>query len=294
MLTKKIITHPGSAHRDEFLACCLLVSELGIPIHRREPNEKDLNDPETCVVDVGGEHTPGRNNFDHHQFPPDHAPICSLSLILQHLGLYEDAQQFFDWLEPTERFDTQGPMETTKWLGIERNILARLHSPIDSTILFQFSKQNTLKKGDLIYDIMALIGKDMIAYLRSMGEKVKFIENYAKVWDIEKGTTDLLAIYLPRITTEIESPAQGLNRFIESRKLEDRVAVVIYPDRRGPGYGISRYNDHKAFDFTRIEKESDVHFAHARGFVAKTSSNDESRLKELLLKAWLRTNVTNS
>jgi len=45
---------------------------------------------------------------------------------------------------------------------------------------------------------------------------------------------------------------------------------------------MSRYNDHPAFDFTRIQAEPDVHFAHARGFVAKTSAADVARLKELL------------
>ena len=31
-----ILTHPGSAHKDEFLACCLLVAVHGVPIVRRE------------------------------------------------------------------------------------------------------------------------------------------------------------------------------------------------------------------------------------------------------------------
>jgi len=35
-------------------------------------------------------------------------------------------------------------------------------------------------------------------------------------------------------------------------------------------------------DFTRLENEDDVHFAHARGFVAKTSATDPTRLRELL------------
>ena len=41
-------------------------------------------------------------------------------------------------------------------------------------------------------------------------------------------------------------------------------------------------NDNPRYDFTRIEKESDVHFAHARGFVAKTSAADRDRIRELL------------
>ncbi len=296
MVPKFIITHPGSAHRDEFLACCLLVSEYNIPIERREPTKKDLDDPLICVIDVGGEHTEGRNNFDHHQFPADHSPICSLSLILQKMGLYQEARQFFDWLEPTERFDTQGPVQTTKWLGIDRSILSKLHSPVDSTVLFQFSKHAQLQSGDLIYEVMRLVGTDMVNYLRSMREKVKFIENNAVIWNLKPtcGSNDLLAIFLPRVPTEVESPAQGLNRFIEAQQIQDKVAAVIYPDRRGSGYGMSRYNDHEDFDFTLIADEEDVHFAHARGFVAKTTATEADRLLELLRKACLKTTAVNS
>jgi 2,4-dienoyl-CoA reductase-like NADH-dependent reductase (Old Yellow Enzyme family) len=48
-----ILTHPGGAHKDEFLACCLLLAENEVPIVRREPTPEDLADPATAVVDVG-------------------------------------------------------------------------------------------------------------------------------------------------------------------------------------------------------------------------------------------------
>jgi uncharacterized UPF0160 family protein len=83
-----ILTHPGSAHKDEFLACCVLLATAPCPILRREPTEADLADPAIAVVDVGHRHEPALNNFDHHQLPADAAPTCALSLVLQHLGLY--------------------------------------------------------------------------------------------------------------------------------------------------------------------------------------------------------------
>jgi len=70
-MLKQIITHPGSAHKDDFLACSVLVHLHEVPILRREPTEEDLNDPGICVVDVGGRHEPELKNFDHHQFPQD-------------------------------------------------------------------------------------------------------------------------------------------------------------------------------------------------------------------------------
>jgi hypothetical protein len=65
------------------------------------------------------------------------------------------------------------------------------------------------------------------------------------------------------------------------------VAGLVYPDRRGKGFGLSRHNDHPRLDFTRIADCEDVHFAHARGFVAKTSASDPARLRELLGQAWV-------
>jgi glucose dehydrogenase len=79
-----------------------------------------------------------------------------------------------------------------------------------------------------------------------------------------------------------DEPSSGLARHLDAIGKGKEVAALVYPDRRGSGYGLSRHNDHPAFDFTRIEAEPDVHFAHARGFVAKTSSAEVDRLRELL------------
>ena len=82
-------------------------------------------------------------------------------------------------------------------------------------------------------------------------------------------------------------PSAGLARFIDTRPDAGEIAGLVYPDRRGQGFGLSRHNDHPRYDFTRIDKEPDVHFAHARGFVAKTSAAEISRIRELLSLACL-------
>jgi hypothetical protein len=68
--------------------------------------------------------------------------------------------------------------------------------------------------------------------------------------------------------------------------LEEEVLALLYPDSRGNGYGMRRFNDDQRLDFSLLEEEGDVHFAHARGFIAKTSSTEVKRLKTLLLKAY--------
>lgn len=281
MKITRILTHPGGAHKDEFLACCVLAAVHGCEIVRREPEQADLDDVSVAVVDVGGEHEPDRSNFDHHQFPKDHEPICALSLVLMDLGIYEDARNFCDWLETAERFDVTGPISTAKWLGVERDALARLISPIDITLLRRFAKSSGLKSGDPLYEVMKWVGEDIMAFVKSLRKRLEFVAAHAAIWEVG----DVKVLFMPRTDPMPEEASAGLGRYLESIGQSGEIAGMVYPDRRGSGYGLSRYNDDPRFDFTRIEAQDDVHFAHARGFVAKTSASDEGRLRELLAVA---------
>ena len=276
-----ILTHPGGSHKDELLACSLLAAVHRVPIERREPTAADLADPRTAVVDVGGEHAPERHNFDHHQFPADHPPVCALSLVLQHLGVYEDARQFCDWLEPAEWFDTRGPNVTAQWLGVDRTAMNKLSSPIDITVLRRFAEAKRLEPGEPLWEILSYIGQDLLDYLRDLRSRLDFVAQNAEIWSID----DLEVLFLPRTEPIPDEPSAGIYRYLESIGKNSSVAALIYPDRRGSGYGLSRNNDDPRYDFTRISTQPDVHFAHARGFVAKTSASEITRVKELLALA---------
>ena len=283
---KAILTHPGSAHKDDLLACCLLVSRYQVPVWRREPEASDLDDPGIIVVDVGGEHDPARGNFDHHQFPRDHEPVCALSLVLQDMGLYEDARAFCEWLEPAEWFDTRGPFQTAEWLGVDRAIMNRLNSPIDITLLRRFAQKNEWMPGDPIWEMMRMIGEDLIMYLRTLRERIDYVAQHAELHEVvpyREVTRTLRVLYMPRTDSMPDDPSSGLARYVSVSG--EKIDGLIYPDRRGSGYGLSRHEDSPHLDFTRISAEDDVHFAHARGFVAKTSATELKRLLELVARA---------
>ena len=135
----KIITHPGGAHKDEFLACAVLLAEHDVPVSRQDPTDEDLLNPSTAVIDIGHRHQPDLHNFDHHQFARDAKPTCSLSLVLDHNGIYEDALSFCPWLEVAEWFDCRGPKDTSEWLGVDRETIGKLNSPLDITCLLYTS-----------------------------------------------------------------------------------------------------------------------------------------------------------
>lgn len=283
-MIRQIVVHPGGAHKDDFLACSLLVAEHEVPIFRREPWDDDLEDATIAVVDVGHRWEDEKMNFDHHQFARDAEPMCALSLVLQHLGLYEDALKFCDWLEVTEWIDTRGPNATASWLEVSRESMMKLNSPIDMAMLRRFAMSETHYPGQPIYELMKMIGQDLLSYIRGMKERLEFLDCHAVVWELRGGKK---ALFLPKTDPMPTETSMGMARYLEEKGLSEEVVALIYPDRRGAGYGLSRFNDHPQIELTRIEGEKDVHFAHVKGFVAKTSAQDEARLKDLLEMAWI-------
>ena len=213
-MIRSIITHPGSAHKDEFLACAVLLAEHRVPIIRREPTQRDLEDPSIAVIDVGGEHLQERNNFDHHQFPRDHTPTCALSLILKYLDLYEDTREFCPWLEITEWFDCRGPKGTAQSLGIDREILGKLNSPIDIIILRRFASQKKHMPGEPIWEVMQMIGKDLVDYIRSYRDRVNFIKEHSEVWTLESEGICFKALFMPRTEPLPEEASSGMNNHV--------------------------------------------------------------------------------
>ena len=282
MTIKLIVTHPGGAHKDDFLACCLLAHLHRVPIQRREPTEEDLADRDTCVVDIGGVHDAELNNFDHHQFPQDAPPLCALSLVLQDLELYEDALAFCSWLRPAEWLDTFGPNETAKLMGIPRDAFSDLLSPIDVTLLKRFAGQSEITPDSPVYQVMCMVGEDIVAYVRSLRARLDFLKQHAQWWTIETSGDPITALFLEYNETIANDPSFGIFAFIAEQQKRNDVHALVYPDRRGTGYGLKRFDDCLRVNFSMIQDCDDVRFAHKRGFVAKVETTETARLKELL------------
>jgi len=284
-MIKTIITHPGGAHKDDFLACSVLLSNHPVSIFRRDPTEQELENPEVAVVDIGHQHDPELNNFDHHQWPRDHEPTCALSLVLQKFEIYEDTKEFCSWLETTEWFDCRGPHDTAEWLGVDREAMAKLNSPLDVTMFQAFAKQKEHHPGEPVWEVMKMMGTDLVQYVTGLRGRINQVAKIEEFWDLGQGEDMMKVAFVPRTEPEVEEASGGLAWRIKELGLEEEVVAMVYPDSRGGGYGMRRYDDNLALDFSQLSEQPDVHFTHNRGFIAKTSSSEVSRLKELVLLA---------
>lgn len=282
---QRIVTHPGGAHKDDLLACCVLIAKYGCPVVRREPTPAELADKAVAIVDIGGSHDPSLQNFDHHHFDREHPPTCSLSLVLAALGLYEDALKFCDWLEPAEWFDSRGPNKTAEWLGVPRRAVSRMSSPIDATLLRRFAAQPEHVPGETLYEYMRFVGADLMAFLRDVRESIDLVAKSSERWSVPVGEDAIETVFLPRNDTMPDEPSGSVARYIRAMGLEAVIGATVYPDRRAGGYGIGRYEDDPRLDFSQLEGQPDVHFAHKSGFMCKTSATDPARLRELIQAA---------
>jgi hypothetical protein len=276
------VTHPGGAHKDDLLACCVLIARHGCPVVRRDPTDAERLDASVALVDIGGSHDPGLHNFDHHHFPREHPPTCALSLVLESLGLYQDALRFCDWLEAAEWFDSRGPKTTAEWLGVPRRAISQLHSPIDTTLLRRFAAQPEHTPGETLYEYMRFVGADLLEFLREVRASIDLVSARSERWSVAVGNDVIQTVYLPRGDDMPDEPSGSVARFIAASGLEREIGATVYPDRRGAGYGISRYEDDARLDFSRLDGQPDVHFAHKSGFMCKTSATDPERLRRLI------------
>jgi len=290
---KTVVTHPGSAHRDEFLSCCLLIAAGKVDcIQRRDCTEEDLtastyNDPHVIVLDQGGRHEPELLNFDHHQFPREADPACSITLILTHIGINaEKARSIWDWLEFSELLDSKGPFATAEKLGSTPEAIFAGVSPIETTVLQWFEEINVLSSPEhsvagfespdaSLYVLMERIGREKLDYLNEVVERHAFLDANAKIVEVD-GLVVVDATCVPRD----ENPVMGLESWIQTngrirREFPgDTVAVTVTQDDRGHGVCLYRRNDDPRIDFSALEGKTDVEFAHKGGFVAKLKRLD--------------------
>lgn len=257
----KIVTHPGSAHKDDFLATCVLLAALdNAQVFRREPTSTDLEDLNTYVVDVGLEYAPQRHNFDHHH---DQSLPCAFHLVMKHLGHHEAATMMFEWYPHMSMMDVRGPYRTAEHLGVDSSVLFATSSPIDGYIISTFGNAKSLTSQDLLFKFMKSLGKDMIGLIDRKMVRLEQLKAKARVVPIKH-----LKAVISDITNSPKLAMELYLRFLD----DEQVVMSITPSNRGEGWELLRLGDNTIVDFRAIAERPEVLFVHNSGFLAKTET----------------------
>lgn len=279
---KYLVTHPGGAHKDELLACALLIANHPVPIFRRPPSEEELVASDIAVVDIGHCYQSERLNFDHHQFDRKSEPTCSVSLVLKHLGLFDAAKRFCKWLPFTERLDCWGPQATADWMGLNRSQFTAMNSPLDIGLLTVFAKQTKLCPGEPLFEVIRAIGEELIIFLQLQSARIAYLEQHVQTWNFSVAANVYKVLFLAKSEDQPDRVTAAFSDYIESADLSHNLCALVYPDSRSEGYGLKRFEDASPIYLSAIAAEADVHFVHASGFLAKTSTSDPKRIRRLL------------
>ena len=264
---EKIVVHRGSAHRDDLIAVSLILGSIPgscMIVERRDSTDEDLNDPKVLVVDQGRKHQPELNNFDHHHFPLDQEPVCSITLILQALECYEAAQMIWQWLKPSEIQDVKGPNLLAKELEIPGGgevLMAINQSPVEGYILNQFSKLTTIQPGESLFELLEEMGISLLSGLKKILDRLEDLKVNAKAYEVA-GKKVIDNSYIDKDN----HPGRAMNLY--RKHFHPDAQVSISSDKRGDGISMTRTNDDGVIDFQKIKDAPGVRFVHASGFMA--------------------------
>ena len=277
-----IITHPGSAHLDDFLSCCLVANKSGnvTKIKRKEPDKGEIKNPIIWKLDVGEMFDPEIKCFDHHQDGMDDE--CTLSLLLKHWDSWSIANEVHTWLKIVVVNDTLGPKEVTKQLRISSTAMGALHSFAESTILDLFKKQEEIKKGSILFSLMEIIGRNFFALIDEYSALKKVAKKKLKCKTINGVQTIFFYEGVDHSST--------LTRIIKDKMKEKwpelRGGIGVYPNKRVKGtLAIKRFEDDERVDFTRISHYDKVVYSHPKGFFISVEQMLEDQLEQYIKDA---------
>ncbi len=259
-MRRLIITHPGRAHFDEFFAVSLILavdSASEFSIQRRNPTKKELSDPNVWVVDIGERYEPDFRNFDHHQDIDLHA---SFVLVSDYLNLTNELK-INPWWTYKDKIDRFGPFKIAKEMGVKR--LLSIYSPVEVWFLKMFEKDPSA-----ISQMLRLFGQSMI-------EEAKLLFSQFNLWESCEKVNVKDKVVLIGLTDD----TTGSQRYSDTMDTPADVCVTF--DGRGKGWRLSRVNDARGVDFSKLIGHKDILFAHKTGFVAKTK---ERLSKDKVLK----------
>lgn len=258
---KKIITHDGKAHTDDFLASCVCLHKIPNSFleRLRFPTNEDLKDENVWVLDFGREFDTDLHNFDHHQIEEE---ICSFTMVLDYF-YGKKYRQYCPELRFVEIFDSYGPKKAAEFAGINPDNFDVLNSPISHAILEVFSEVSGTVRDPLLA-IMKQIGSKICSKIENFDFLLSLLDNAnyfefgkIKILDVTKCTLpqDIVSqkqIRPDMLPTKLYSKIHGIEP-----------DIILTIDCRQGGFRMVSANT-DVIKFNHCEKAS---FTHNSGFL---------------------------
>ncbi len=276
MKRTKIVTHGGKAHRDEYLACCVIMyaayreGQLSY-VERRMCGESDLLCRDTWVVDTGGEWDADFRNFDHHQGDPELVSVCSFDLVMRHLlgvAAFDTFSACSPWIKLTALHDTAGGAAVASAFGIDTKTYIATRSPIEKAMLSAFGEVVVIHPETPLSYCMRETGRLIIAEAEEVATGIQeriaattppFLVSGLRVWDVRSAWGDNDHVSLAAV-----------NHAASSRSVD----VVVGRNQRSGGFSLYRtaWATGK-LDLNHIREMDGVKFVHKNGFYGVISGD---------------------
>lgn len=264
-----IVVHPGDAHMDDFIACCLILAKVGLTdIKRHVPDQIDeVENHRVYTVDVGAFYSPDHHAFDHHH-DPDLG--CSATLVAEYFSLDTSC---FSWWKTMDMMDLQGPFATSKALGTTWDVVSKFQSPLHLYMLELFGAEVEHDKWCWLVKFMRSLGEDLFRRSESYNTHIENIGRLVTLINIKDLQWALVN----------SDNIEGLEGWI--RKNDEEVAGIICHDNRGTGLSLIRRADHPRVDFRRVKQDDGVVFIHNNGFIMKMAARSLSTARRYIEQA---------
>ena len=99
-----------------------------------------------------------------------------------------------------------------------------------------------------------MVGEDIVNYLRSLRQRLDYLKEHGQYWTFATDGEPIQALFLEKSDTISDDPSFGIYAFIESEGKENEIQALVYPDRRGNGYGLTRYDDSQRLNFSQCNR----------------------------------------
>lgn len=289
MRRARIVTHNGAAHRDEFLACCVILHHEHAA-HGRTPSVErrlvvpsDLEDSGTYVVDTGGRWDPGDLNFDHHQADPKMVDKCALDLVLEYVmgrDVYRGFAKANEWLRVTTVQDTRGNAEAALSLGVNARAYSAMRSPMERLMLSWFADAHTVHADSALHATMRELGRLLLCSATDIATQQVALQRIP-------GPVEHLGIRLWDVRPAWDSDERNSFAVINEMAARLSVDVVVSHNLRHAMVGLYRqeWADGK-LDLSLLSPHPKFHSAHKNGFYAVVTADvQDFELFELLALA---------